>query len=373
MRRFVFQGDRCWQILWACARKDLKSALTERSTLLQTITLPVNYLILLSLFVLSGSNAPTAVVLQEDGPYAQAFVQAMQQAHSFHVMLESANEAAQQYQAGTLVALVTIPANFDTQVAAGRPVQVQAQINNLNEDLTDDVRRALGLTVTSFYARVFPYRVPITPVEIDAYSSDTGYLPYLSISILVIALLITGLLFAGMASAKEWEKATVKAWLLAPAPHALILLGKLLATFLIGLPGLLAVLTLVVVVAGWPANFPLVVEIGLLSLLVFAAAGMALGIALKDRATLTTIARAIAVPLLFLSGLFAPISFNTQAIQVLARLFPVHYAIVLQQFAFKAFVSNTLPPSLNVAILAGYGLVFLLLASLAVRVSRLAH
>ncbi len=45
--------------------------------------LPMNMLILLSLFVLAGSNAPTAVVMEDRGPYAQAFYQAMSQAHSF--------------------------------------------------------------------------------------------------------------------------------------------------------------------------------------------------------------------------------------------------------------------------------------------------
>ena len=46
-------------VIWGCAPgKDIRSALTERSTLLQSVTLPVNYLIMMSLFVLAGSHAP---------------------------------------------------------------------------------------------------------------------------------------------------------------------------------------------------------------------------------------------------------------------------------------------------------------------------
>lgn len=365
---------RSLRVMGACLRKDLRSAWRERSTMLQTVTLPINYLILLSLFALSGSNAPTAVVQLDQGPYARAYVAAMQQAHSFHLLFETAALAEAQYQAGTLVAVVTIPANFDQAVAAQQPVQVSVQINNLNEDLTDDVHRAVGLVTTSFYAQAFPGQVNITVSEHDQYSQDTGYIPYLAISIMVIALLVTGLLQAGMAAAREWEQETIKELLLAPSTIWPLLLGKILSTVLIGLPSLAIVLAVVVGIAGdWPVSFPLVISIGLLSLLVFAAAGTCLGMALKDRGNLTTISRALAVPLLFVSGLFGPISFNTPAVQLLARATPIHYSIVLQQAAFKGFVSNTLSPLANTLILTSFGLVFLLLTGLTVRVSKVAH
>lgn len=142
--------------LVGCLMKDLKSAWTEKSTLLQCMTLPVNYLILLSLFALAGSNAPTAVVMQENGPYAKAFIQAMRQAHSFSIRIETVQEAAEQYRDGTLVSVVTIPANFDTAVTNGQPIAIPFEINNLNQDLTDDATRGMRLAVTTFYAQNFP-------------------------------------------------------------------------------------------------------------------------------------------------------------------------------------------------------------------------
>src|SRR5260370_40776485 len=80
-------------VIWPCMKKDIKSALTERSTLIQCSTLPVNYLILMSLFVLSGSNAPTAVGMQDTGPYAQQFYSAMSTAHSFRLQIMGAPQA----------------------------------------------------------------------------------------------------------------------------------------------------------------------------------------------------------------------------------------------------------------------------------------
>src|SRR5947209_5093160 len=161
------------QVIWACLKKDIKSSLTERSTLIQCITLPVNYLILLSLFVLSGSNAPTAVVMQDRGPYAQAFYAAMSQAHSFRLQTLSAPEAQAELRGGKLVAVVTLPPDFDARLARRAPIQLQVQVNNLNTDLTDDVRRALRLSIITLYARAFPTLVPIVPQEQAAYPQDT--------------------------------------------------------------------------------------------------------------------------------------------------------------------------------------------------------
>jgi hypothetical protein len=54
------------------------------------------------------------------------------------------------------VAVVTIPADFDTKVQQNQPVQIGVKINNLNTDFTNDIRRAIPLSITSFYAKAFP-------------------------------------------------------------------------------------------------------------------------------------------------------------------------------------------------------------------------
>ena len=59
------------RIIWAVAWKDMLIALTERIFTIVGVFLPVNVLILMSLFALGGSKAPTVVVMEDDGPYAQ--------------------------------------------------------------------------------------------------------------------------------------------------------------------------------------------------------------------------------------------------------------------------------------------------------------
>jgi len=359
------------RVIWGCAWKDIRSVLTERSTLIQSVTLPVNYLIMMSLFVLAGSHAPTAVVMYDHGPYARQFVAAMRQADSFRLEVTSAATARQQLHAGNLVAIVTIPAGFERAVARHERMAIPVEVNNLDEDLTDDAHRAMRLVVTKFYAHTDPRLVSIVASERDAYVHDTGYIPFLAMSIIVIALMVSGLLQAGNAASRDWENSTIKELLLAPARTWQVLAGRMLGAFLVAVPAAVVVLGVVVFVVGdHPARLALTCAVSLLTLAVFVAAGTALGTAIKDRSTLAVLTRALPVPLFFLSGVFGPIGFQTGIVQGIATVLPIHYAIVLEQLGFKWFITSTVSPATDAAILAGYLAVFICLSGIALRLSR---
>jgi ABC-2 type transport system permease protein len=362
------------RVIWACMKKDIKTALTERVFTIISVFVPVNYLILMSLLFLGASNAPTAVVMQENGPYAQKFYTAMSHAHSFRLQTATASEASGLIQTGRIVAVVTIPADFDQRISQNQPVKVGVQINNLNTDFTNDIRRAVPLSITSFYAKAFPDLVTITPREHDFYRQDTDYIPYLTVSILVIGLVLGGLLQSATASAREWENQTVKELLLSPASRWAMLVGKLLGSLVMSLAPVIVVLGVLIFIMGvWPAHWGEVIGYTLLCLTIFIVLGTLLGTLLKQRQPVVALSFGATIPLFFLSGAFGPISFNTTSVQVIAKIFPIYYAIVLQQHAFHNFTLNTLGTNVNVLILCGYALGLVALATMALHRSTVAH
>jgi len=362
------------RVIWACLKKDIKSALTERTYLLSSLILPVNVLILLSLAVIGGGLAPTVVVMQDRGPLAQQLVAAMSHAHSFRLQQATASDAASLLDQGRIVAVVTVPAEFDARLERHQPVQIDVEINNLNTDFTNDIRRAIPLSITSFYTLAFPHVVSITPREIDLYRQDTDYIPYLGVSVLVISLMIGGILQAGVAAAREWEQETIKELLLAPASRLAMLLGKMLSTFFVSLASTALVLAVLIVVLGvWPVHWIEVIGFTLLTLAIFIVWGTLLGTLLKQRMSLTLLAIGTSVPLFFLSGVFGPISFEPVAIGAIARLFPVYYAIVLLQHAFHGFTLNTAGIGANEGILVVYAAILVLLTAFVLRRSMVAH
>ena len=237
-----------------------------------------------------------------------------------------------------------------------------------------DSRRAVPLSITSFYANAFPSVVTVVPKEQDFYQQDTDYIPYLTVSIVVIGIMIGGLLQSGTASAREWENETMKELLLSPAPRWAVLLGKILAAFLVSLASVAILLVVLIFLIGVrPAHWDEVIGFTLLTLAIFIAFGTLLGTVLKQRQPVVALAMGTSIPLFFLSGAFGPISFTTPAIQVLAQIFPVYYAIVLQQHAFHNFTLNTLGTAVNALILVAYALALLALTTIVLRRSTVTH
>ena len=362
------------RVIWACMNKEIKSVLTQRIAVILGVLLPVNFLILMSLFAISGGLAPTAVVMQEVGPYARAFYDAMAHAHSFRLQTASAQEAQDLIQTGKIVAVVTIPANFDTRVRQNQRVVVEVQINNLNTDFTNDIRRAVPLSITIFYGKAFPHLVTVAAREHDLHAQDTDYIPYLTVSILVVALLVGGLLQSGVPAAAEWEQATIKEVLLSPASRFAVMVGKMAGALVIALAAVVVVLATVILLFGvWPLHWGEVVVFTLLVTVIFIAYGTLLGTLLKRRQAFAALAIASSVPLFFISGAFGPISFgNNVVLSVLAQLFPMYYAVVLMQHAFHGFDLNTYGLGMNILILSGYALGLILLAALVLRRSTIA-
>lgn len=212
------------------------------------------------------------------------------------------------------------------------------------------------------------------PREQDFYRQDTDYIPYLTVSIVVIGIMVGSLLQSGTVSAREWENETMKELLLSPAPRWAVLLGKIVAAFLLSLMSLVILLVVLIFLIGvWPAHWDEVIGFTLLTLIIFIAFGTLLGTLLKQRQPVVALAMGTSIPLFFLSGAFGPISFTTPIIQVLAQIFPVYYAIVLQQHAFHNFTLNTLGTGINVVILAAYALGLLAVTTLVLRRSTVAH
>ncbi len=243
-------------------------------------------------------------------------------------------------------------------------------INGLDQDLTDDAQRGMREAVTMFYNAVRPPEPrgmgPVSVVAVNhmAYHGTVGYISFLAMSVLALVALVTGMLQGGMAAARDYETGTVKALMLAPVSQLAILTGRMIGAFTVSLPSLAIVLAVVLAVTGGhPANLMAVIGVSLLTLACFTAAGLALGVIVKDHSTVAVLVRAVPVPLFFLSGVFGTLTYQTQAVQATGVGIPTHYAVVLEQLAFKGFSTGTLTPLADTLILAGYVAAFMLLAA----------
>jgi ABC-type transport system involved in multi-copper enzyme maturation permease subunit len=354
------------RVIWACALKEIQMALADLRPTLFGALRPILFLAVMSLLALSGGLDPAAVVMNDTGPYAQQFYTALASAHSFQLQKAGAQEAHDLLESGKILAVVTIPADFDSAMRQGQAVEMPLQIDNIESDLTQDIQRALPLSITLFYGKAFPHVVTVTAQEHDLQAQDTGFISYLMVAVLVLALMAAGLMQAGGPAAREWENATIKELLLSPASRSAIVLGKILGALVVSLLSAAVTLALIILVVGvWPAHFWEMIGVTLLTMLSFIALGILLSALIKEYRALTLVVFASVLPLFVLSGPFGPLSFlKMPVIQAIAQLFPVYYAIVLEQHAFHGFNLNTYGAGLNAAILGGYTIILVVAASL---------
>ncbi|MGI9149006.1 MAG: ABC transporter permease [Chloroflexota bacterium] len=335
------------RVIRALAAKDIRSALTERLFTAISVILPLNFLLLFLLFVLTGGQAPTAVVMADRGQHAQEFLAAMQAARSFVIQDTTAEDAQRLLSQGRIVAIVTVPTNFDAALDAGQSVTLPVVVNNLNVDYTNDIRRAVPLAITSFYAQAFPGQVVVRADEVDVHPQDTDYIQYLSVSIFVVSLLVGGLLQAGTGAAREYEAGTIKEVLLAPASRWAIEVGKLLGALVLNaLSAGLVLAVVVLVLRVWPIHWGEVLAYMFLVMLTFVSLGLLIGTLVRKRTAVVPLSIGLGLPVFFISGAFGPVQWSSGAVATVSRLQPVYYAIAVFQHAFHDF--DTTPTSMPV-------------------------
>lgn len=354
------------RVIWAMARKDIQSSLTERAFTVMGVLIPLNFLILFLLLAISGGEAPIAVVLDEHGPYALQFVSAMQQAHSFIIQETTAAQAQNLMRQGEIVAIVTIPANFDATVQAHQRVGLPVVVNNLDVDFTNDIRRAVPLAITSFYAHAFPHQVVVYAQEEDTYVHDTGYVQYLAVSLVVVGVLLGGLLQAGTNAAREYERGTIQELMLAPAHRWAIQMGKMLGALVLNALGVIVGLLVVILLLGiYPVHWGAVLGFTLVLMLLFVALGAFIGTLIRRQQPFIPLSLGLAIPVFFISGPLGPANWGSPVIATIAQWQPVYYGVAAFQYAFHNFVTTPSGPLTDSFILVGSAIIAVTIGTIA--------
>lgn len=327
--------QRC-RVALATARLELLRLSRTRAVVLLTVFEALTFLVLVSLFGITGSRAPTALVDEDGSAYARLLAADLDAAHhSFALQRMEASDAAAALHDGELAAVITIPAGFGAHVAAGTTVAIPLAVDNVNVDLTDDVQRALPSAIVAFGHQLRLPELRVTVQEGDRLPQDTGYIPYLTVSALALDALVVAATLAAIAVARDGEVRTARVWQTSPASAAAVLAGRLSATAAVSL--LAVAVAVVCVVAGYGVGVrnPLEMVVALVACIaIFSCAGAWIGAALRRTVAAVPLIFGMAVPLYVDSGALEPARFDGEAIWWIAHASPVYYAVGVMEDAF---------------------------------------
>ena len=273
------------------------------------------------------------------------------------------------YQNLDVVAILTIPATFTHAVEAHQPAHIEVQINNLNTDFTNDIRRAVPDAITQFYQQqgnTSP--IQVTLAEQNLRHQDIQLFQYSAMPLILLLLVVSGLVSSSLAAAGEWETRTIKELLLSPATSTAIIIGKVLT-------GFVTTFTLGVLVLGAGSVFGWVRPVGIywlpvlliiaLVALFSAGVGVALGALVQRIQSVGSVAIVIALYLFFLTGGTAVLAFDPAWLQTVATFVPLYYGRHALEMAIFYQSSDQL--GRDVAVLAISALLTIGLGILAMR------
>ncbi len=314
----------------------LRSKLIVLLTLLQSVT----FILLVSIFGLTGSRAPTALVDEDKSPYSAKFRRTLETTHhSFSIRYMDLESAMRAVRNGELVAVIIIPKGFNDAVSGGRTMPVEVIIDNIDTDLTGDIQRAMPSAIVSFARQESFTGIHIHVEEHDLVDHDTGFIPYLIVSALALCAFVTAGILSAAAVAGEFETDTIKLLKASPVHPLFPLTGRILAADAAGI--LAMAVNTAVVIMGYgvmPIHPALMVFALLACVIIFGCAGALIGGMFKRILPSVSLIFGLSLPLYIDSGSMEPERFDGNLVWGLAHLSPVYYAIGVLEYAFHGLV-----------------------------------
>ena len=339
-------------------RAEIQQLRRSRLLIVLTIAEAVTFLVLVSIFGLTGNHVPTAVVNRDGGKLSHQWAQEMSATyHTYGIRYMNAHAAEEALSEGDVAAILWIPAGFSQHMAQHTMIRIHFVVDNVNADLTNEAELGISPAARAFaVANRFP-GIRVVTTEKDVVKHEVGFIPYLVVSALALAAFVVAGTLAASAVAREFETRTLAYLKLSPTHPLVPLAGRLLAT---GAVSAIAVaVAALLVVAGYgviPAH-PAELAAGLaLCVVIFSCLGAAIGTLVRRTLPLSALIFGLALAFYLDSGSLEPARFYGNRLWVVAHTSPVYYAVGILQDAVHGIqvTPETIP--INFAALIGWAL-----------------
>jgi ABC-2 type transport system permease protein len=354
-------------------RLELRHLFSDRLYVALTVLAAASFLALTSLFGLTASDAPMALIVHDRGPYARPFVASLVEVpHAFRLARMTPERAEERLRRGDLVGAIIIPEDFSATIAAGGTAVLGVEVDNVNMDIVTDVQRSLPSAIVSFGHKTGLPGLRVQLDEHDVWPSDTSFLPYITVSGLALAGLIVASVLGALAITRELEARTLLVLRLAPASLARVLAGKIGAATLVALGALGSAAVIVIAGYGVVPVHPIAAIVGLIACTgASACLGAWLGATTRKTATIVPLLFGLAMPLFIDSGALEPTRFDGETVWWASHATPLYYVVGWFQWAFFGLRITPEPPWVNLAITLGVALAAFALAQRRISTLRL--
>ncbi len=338
-----------WRRVWAIFQKEFTQMRRDRLTFAIMVAVPVMQLLLFGYAINTDPRQlPTAVHAEESTPIVRSILRGLENSGYFELVRESADpqESSRLLASGEVMFVVSIPANFTSDLVAGRhpqllleadasdPVAATRALGQAQTIVTRALRHELGGSLAGLQERPEPFELVIHPRYNPEGITQYNIVP----GLLGVILTMTLVMITAIAMTREAERGTMENLLALPARPAEVMVGKITPYLLVGA----AQTVLILVAALGLFDVPFVGNLGILAagLAIFAVANLALGF------TFSTIARTqmqamqmtffFFLPSMLLSGFMFPFRGMPGWAQAIGEVLPLtHFLRVVRGVMLK--------------------------------------
>lgn len=345
-------------------RKEFLQIVRDPSSIAIAFVMPIFLLVLFGYGVsLDADHIPVALVAEEPSADTADFLAALEASHYFSPRhARTLAEAEQALLDGRVDAIVHLRADFSQRLRRPDGAPIQVIVNGVD---ANNARLAQGYVEGAWGAWLNRRAVQrgmelSTPVQLQQrvwFNSELRSRNYLVPGLVAIIMTLIGALLTALVMAREWERGTMEALLVTPASMTEILLGKLVAYFVLGTGGMLLSVGLAVFLFDVPLRGSFWVLWVCASLFLLAALGM--GLTISTLARNQFVAGQIAIiatflPAFLLSGFIFDIDSMPAMVQNITHVIVARYFVAIVQTLFLAgdVWSVVLPNALALLVMA---------------------
>jgi ABC-2 type transport system permease protein len=337
-------------------RAEIQQLRRSRLLIVLTVAEAVTFLVLVSIFGLTGNHVPTAVVDRDGGALARQWAQEMSATyHTYGVRYMDARSAEQALSRGDVAAILWIPRGFSQHMAQHTMTRIHFVVDNVNADLTNEVELGISPAARAFaVTNRFP-GIRVVTAEKDMVKHEVGFIPYLVVCALALAAFVVAGTLAASAVAREFETRTLAYLKLSPTHPLVPLAGRLLATGAVSAVAVAVATLLVVASYGVTPQHPAELAAGLLlCVVIFSCIGAGLGTLVRRTLPLSALIFGLALAFYLDSGSLEPARFYGNRLWVVAHTSPVYYAVGILQDAVHGIRVTPETIGVNFAALIGW-------------------
>ena len=327
-------------------RKEFVQIVRDPSSIAIAFLMPFFLLVLFGYGVsLDADHIPVALVAEQPSADTADFFASLEGSHYFdplHALTLA--EAEQALREGRVNAIVHLRANFAERLRRPDGAPIQVIVNGVD---ANTARLAQGY-VEGAWGNWLTHRAASqgqelsTPVDLEQrvwFNSELKSRNYLVPGLVAIIMTLIGALLTALVMAREWERGTMEALMVTPASMTEILLGKLIAYFVLGTGGMLLTVGLAVGLFEVPLRGSFWLLWMCASLFLLAALGM--GLTISTLARNQFVAGQVAIiatflPAFLLSGFIFDINSMPAPVQVITHIVVARYFVSIVQTLFLA-------------------------------------